>query len=43
MLVHFEPAAICSLPKDLVLAPLPARKELWEAKDESAWSQETEK
>lgn len=40
MLVYFEPAAMCDLPKDLVLAPLPAKKELWEASDESVWTKE---
>ncbi|KAJ5674975.1 uncharacterized protein N7477_004909 [Penicillium maclennaniae] len=36
MLVDFEPAALCDLPEDLVLAPLPAKKELWEASNESS-------
>ncbi|KAJ5316129.1 hypothetical protein N7476_006436 [Penicillium atrosanguineum] len=42
MLVYFEPVAMCNLPKDLVLAPLPAKKELWEASDESMWTKENE-
>ncbi|KAJ6134416.1 hypothetical protein N7523_000738 [Penicillium sp. IBT 18751x] len=42
MLVDFEPAALCDLPKDLVLAPLPAKKELWEASDEIVWTKESE-
>jgi hypothetical protein len=37
MLVHFEPAAMCELQNDLLLAPLPAKKELWEASDPYAW------
>lgn len=37
MLVYFEPAEMCSLPADLVLAPLPAKRHLWEAGDETAW------
>ncbi|KAG6364544.1 hypothetical protein INS49_006145 [Diaporthe citri] len=37
MLIYFDPAAMCYLPDDLVLAPLPARRQLWEAGDESAW------
>lgn len=37
MLIYFDPAAMCPLPDDLVLAPLPARRQLWEAGDESAW------
>ena len=43
MLVAFEPAATCDLPTDLVLAPLPAGKQLWEAEDEFAWKKESEK
>ncbi|KAL6905044.1 hypothetical protein GGI43DRAFT_298915 [Trichoderma evansii] len=37
MLVYFEPMAMCDLPSDLVLAPLPAKKQLWEAGDEFVW------
>ncbi len=43
MLVYFEPAARCDLPTDLVLAPLPAKKPLWEANDEAVWQAETER
>ncbi|KAL3468537.1 hypothetical protein BJX64DRAFT_246180 [Aspergillus heterothallicus] len=43
MLVYFEPAARCDLPKDLVLAPLPAKKQLWEATGASTWKQEVER
>ena len=43
MLVYFEPAAMCTLQTDLILAPLPARKQLWEAGDEYAWKAESEK
>lgn len=43
MLIHFEPAAMCDLPKDLVLAPLPARRQLWEAGDEFSWKVEARK
>ena len=43
MLVYFEPAALCDHPRDLVLAPLPARKQLWEAGDEFVWKTESEK
>ena len=31
MLVYFEPAALCDLQSDLLLAPLPCHKNLWEA------------
>ena len=43
MLVYFEPAAMCDLQKDLILAPLPAKKQLWEAGDEFAWKVESER
>ncbi len=42
MLVHFEPAAMCDQP-NLILAPLPARKQLWEASDEQVWNAEIER
>lgn len=37
MVFYFDPVAMCQLPDDLILAPLPARRQLWEAGDESAW------
>ena len=41
MLVYFEPAAMCEVHgTELVLAPLPARRPLWEAADEVAWKGE---
>ncbi|KAJ5702794.1 hypothetical protein N7488_010342 [Penicillium malachiteum] len=43
MLVYFDPAAMCNLPSDLVLAPLPAKKGLWEASDEYSWALESKK
>jgi len=43
MLIYFEPAALCILQTDLALAPLPAKKALWEARDESGWKVETER
>ncbi|KAF2491246.1 hypothetical protein BU16DRAFT_469008 [Lophium mytilinum] len=43
LLVYFEPAAMCHLQKDLILAPLPAKKQLWEANDESLWKAESER
>ena len=43
MLVYFEPAARCELRQtDLLLAPLPAKKQLWEAADELVWKAESE-
>lgn len=43
MLVYFEPAAMCDLQTDLILAPLPAKKQLWEAGDEFVWKAESER
>jgi len=44
MLVYFEPAAMCHLHNtDLIIAPLPAKKQLWEACDMFAWKMECEK
>ncbi|OGM48254.1 hypothetical protein ABOM_002092 [Aspergillus bombycis] len=40
MLVYFEPAAMCGLQTDLIIAPLPAKKQLWEAGDELSWEAE---
>lgn len=42
MLVYFDPVAMCDLPNDLVLAPLPAKRQLWEASDEFAWKIESQ-
>ncbi|KAI1173026.1 hypothetical protein F4777DRAFT_477916 [Nemania sp. FL0916] len=43
MLVYFEPAAMCSMPTEFILAPLPARKQLWEAAGEFSWKTESQK
>ncbi|KAI0129862.1 hypothetical protein BJ170DRAFT_692521 [Xylariales sp. AK1849] len=43
MLVYFEPAAMCDLHTDFILAPLPAEKQLWEAVDEFRWKAESER
>jgi len=40
MLIHFEPSGLCELQSDLILAPLPAKKQLWEATSETAWKAE---
>jgi hypothetical protein len=37
LLVYFDPAAMCDLSSEFVIAPLPARKGLWEANDELTW------
>jgi hypothetical protein len=43
MLVYFDPAAMCELPTELILAPLPAKKQLWEAGNEFVWKTEWER
>lgn len=43
MLVYFEPAALCDLHSNLILAPLPAKKQLWEAGDEVTWKAASER
>lgn len=43
MLVYFDPAAMCELPNELVLAPLPAKKQLWEADNAFTWKAETDR
>lgn len=43
MLFSLEPAVICVLHDGFLLAPLPARKQLWEASDEYMWLQERNK
>ncbi|THX54515.1 hypothetical protein D6D06_05475 [Aureobasidium pullulans] len=40
MLVYFEPAGMCGLQKDLIIAPLPAKKQLWEADNKIFWEEE---
>ena len=44
MLVYFEPADMCHVRKsDLLIAPLPAKKQLWEAGNELTWKAESER
>lgn len=44
MLIYFEPSGDCdSRGTGLILAPLPARKQLWEANDEITWNMETDR
>lgn len=42
MLVYFEPAALCDH-TDLIIAPLPTKKQLWEAGDEYMWKAEIDR
>ena len=41
MLIYFDPATLCDMHTDLIQAPLPARKQLWEAGDEFVWMAES--
>jgi hypothetical protein len=41
MLFYIDPATECDLQTDLVIAPLPAKKQLWEASNEFAWKAES--
>ena len=44
MLIYFDPIAICDHEfKSIILGPLPARRNLWEASDELAWKMGLEK
>ncbi|KAI0172770.1 hypothetical protein GGR52DRAFT_546009 [Hypoxylon sp. FL1284] len=42
-LIYFEPAGMCDMPEEFMLAPLPAKKQLWEAGDEFSWKAESQK
>jgi hypothetical protein len=37
LLVSLDPAAACEVPYQLFIAPLPAKKQLWEAADQGQW------
>jgi hypothetical protein len=44
LLAHFEPSSMCRLHETgLIIAPLPAKKRLWDANDEAQWRVETMK
>lgn len=42
-LVFFGPAAMCDMPTEFVIAPLPAKRQLWEARDEQEWKLQSQK
>lgn len=42
-LIYFEPAGVCDMPGEFMLAPLPAKRQLWEAGDEFTWKAESQK
>ncbi|KAL6717690.1 hypothetical protein ACLMJK_005605 [Lecanora helva] len=43
LLVYFDPASMCDHPTDLILAPLPAAKQIWESPNSSTWKSECDK
>ncbi|KAI0424131.1 hypothetical protein F5Y09DRAFT_151858 [Xylaria sp. FL1042] len=43
MLIYFEPVAMCDMPSEFILAPLPAKRQLWEATDEFCWKEENQR
>lgn len=44
LLVHFEPMSLCGVHHTgLLISPLPSKKLLWEARDESLWKAEIER
>ncbi|CAI6335587.1 unnamed protein product [Periconia digitata] len=43
MIVYLDPATMCDLQRDLIIAPLPSKKELWEASSQEAWRMEAQK
>ena len=43
MIVHLDPTTLCELQSDLVIAPLPSKKELWEASSQASWRLEAQK
>ncbi|PVH91977.1 hypothetical protein DM02DRAFT_605940 [Periconia macrospinosa] len=36
-LIYFSPAAMCEMPAEFVIAPLPAKRQLWEARNAQEW------
>jgi hypothetical protein len=42
-LIYFDPVSKCDLPAEFILAPLPAKRQLWEAGNEHAWKVEVNK
>ena len=41
-LIFFEPAAMCNMPAEFVIAPLPAKRQLWEAKNAQDWNTQSQ-
>ena len=42
-LIFFSPAAMCDMPSEFVIAPLPAKRQLWEAKNAEEWKLQSQK
>ena len=43
MVAYFEPALLCGGSREILLAPLPTRKQLWDARSAASWKEEYEK
>ena len=43
LLIHFDPTKMCNLQTDLFVAPLPAKRQLWEATNAHTWKVESER
>lgn len=43
MMIYFEPATMCGMKPELVIAPLPGKRQLWQASDEFTWNTECER
>ena len=42
-LIFFGPAAMCDMPSEFMIAPLPAKRQLWEATDAQEWLLQSQK
>ncbi|RMZ66111.1 C6 finger domain-containing [Pyrenophora seminiperda CCB06] len=42
-LIFFSPADMCEMPAEFVIAPLPAKRQLWEARDAQEWKLQSQK
>jgi hypothetical protein len=41
-LIFFTPAALCDMPAEFVIAPLPAKRQLWEATNAQEWKSQSQ-
>jgi hypothetical protein len=42
-LIFFGPAAMCNMPSEFMIAPLPAKRQLWEATDAQEWTLQSQR